>query len=74
MKLNNLVSILNISLFLGRLFTSGHSIQTQKILKGKVVVHVMFIDQCNSNRALDKIQVTVIYSSAILVAVTSECC
>ena len=35
----------------------------------RVVFHVIFIDQ-----SLDKIQVTVIYSRAILVAVASECC
>ena len=38
-----------------------------------VIVHVMIIDQCNQNRALDEIPVMVIYSCAILVTLTSEC-
>ena len=37
----------------------------------KVVVHVIITDKCN---ALDETQVTIIYSRAILVAVTSEWC
>ena len=38
----------------------------------KVVVHVIIIDQCN--QATSEVQVTVSYSRAILVGVTSECC
>ena len=37
------------------------------------VVYVIIIDQCNSTTWLYKIQVTVIFRRAILVAVTSEC-
>ena len=40
----------------------------------KIVLHVIIIDQCKINRALDEIQVMVIHSRAILVAVTPECC
>ena len=37
----------------------------------KIVVHGIISDQCNqSNRALDEIQITVIYSRGILVTVT----
>ena len=32
----------------------------------KIVVHVIIIDQCNQNRALDEIQVARIYRCAIL--------
>ena len=37
-----------------------------------VVIYMIITDQCNQT-SLDEIQVTVIYSHAILVAVTSEC-
>ena len=39
----------------------------------KVVVHVVIIDQWNKTASLYEIQVTVIYSRAILVTLTSEC-
>ena len=52
-------------------FLSTHSIQTPEFIK--VLVHVIITDQWNSSTRLYKIQVTVIYSPAIVVAVKSEC-
>ena len=54
--------------FLGRLFYNQVMVyKCQNFLK--IVVHVLMTDQC-----IDESQVTVIYSYAILVAVTSERC
>ena len=56
-------------LVLGRL--SSKRINTQNFLK--VIVHVIIIDQLNQTACLYEIQVTVIYSQAILGAMASEC-
>ena len=53
--------------FLVDCLQSSHSIQTPNFLK--VVVHVIV-----SVISSDEIQVTVVYSRAIIVAVTSELC
>ena len=44
---------------------------TKKFLK--VIVHVIIIDQLNQTACLYEIQVTVIYSQAILGAMASKC-
>ena len=57
--------------FLGRLFYNRAKVYMhQNFLK--VVLHVIIIDQWNQTARLYEIQVMVIYSRAILAAVTSE--
>ena len=63
------ITILNFK-FLGRLFIVDTKYTYTKI---KVVVHVIINDQWNQTARLYEIQMTVIYSHTILVAVTSEC-
>ena len=63
------ITILNFK-FLGQLFIVDTKYTYTKI---KVVVHVIINDQWNQTARLYEIQITVIYSRTILVAVTSEC-